>query len=185
MDIFDRILESLELERELGVRTVEIDRALLVPPGPSPAAAPEPPPRPAAAPAPPSPAAEPPRAPVSGGDSAACDIAFLTGRPLSDRGMDAMRRTFDAMRKIRPDISVKLNERCRPKAIVLLGSDALLKRMPTARPIRGAWIVLDGVPAVTTFSPDFIFSHFQEGSPNMNKAKRSMWDDVKSAIARL
>ena len=32
MDIFDQILENLELERELGTRTVEIDRALLVPP---------------------------------------------------------------------------------------------------------------------------------------------------------
>jgi hypothetical protein len=36
-----------------------------------------------------------------------------------------------------------------------------------------------------TFSPDYIFSHFQEGSSNMNKAKLEMWNDIKLAIARL
>ena len=114
-----------------------------------------------------------------------CDIAFFTGRPLSERGMEAMRKTFAAMRKIRPDIVIRLDEKCKSRVIILLGADALLKRQPTARPVRGAWIAIDGIPSIMTYSPDFIFGHFQENSPRMNKAKLDMWNDVKSAVARL
>lgn len=200
MDIYDLILENLELERELGTRTVEIDRALLVPPK-------------AEEPIPVAPKVEVETKPktvqtadvaersgsgqsdgdggeehsVGKGEACAdvCDIAFFTGHPLSERGMEAMRKTFAAMRKIRPDIGIRLDERCKPKVIILLGADALLKRQPTARPVRGAWIAIDGIPSIMTYSPDFIFSHFQENSPYMNKAKLDMWNDVKSAVARL
>lgn len=210
MDIYDQILECLELERELGTRTVEIDRALLVPPKKEVplqvAATAEAVDRTASEPrqeaaarvetTPASVAAvekgaeksssqDAQGAVDSGGAECLCDIAFFTGRTLSDRGNEAMRKTFAAMQKIRPGISVRLNEQCKAKVVILLGSDAMLKRMPTARPVRGAWVTLDGTPAIMTYSPDFIFSHFQEGSPNMNKAKHSMWNDIQSAIARL
>jgi hypothetical protein len=36
-----------------------------------------------------------------------------------------------------------------------------------------------------TFSPDYIFTHFQEGSPRMKDAKQVMWNDIKSAVARV
>lgn len=211
MDIYDQILECLELERELGTRTVEIDRALLVPPKKEVplqvAATAEAVNRTASEPrqeaaarvetTPASVAAVEAKGAAksssqnaqgavdSGGAECLCDIAFFTGRTLSDRGNEAMRKTFAAMQKIRPGISVRLNEQCKAKVVILLGSDAMLKRMPTARPVRGAWVTLDGTPAIMTYSPDFIFSHFQEGSPNMNKAKHSMWSDIQSAIARL
>lgn len=211
MDIYDQILECLELERELGTRTVEIDRALLVPPKKEVplqvAATAEAVDRTASEPrqeatarvetTPASVAAVEAKRVVksspqdaqgavdNGGAECLCDIAFFTGRTLSDRGNEAMRKTFAAMQKIRPGISVRLNEQCKAKVVILLGSDAMLKRMPTARPVRGAWVTLDGTPAIMTYSPDFIFSHFQEGSPNMNKAKHSMWSDIQSAIARL
>ena len=189
MDIYDQILENLELERELGTRTVEIDRALLLPPqlatgetpvvpGQSPAA------RAAQSatdgtsvvPVP------PPAVPVS---SESCDIAFLTGRPLSPAGAEAMAKTFAAMKRIKPDLQVVLNENRKSRVIVLLGSDALKKLLPTARPVRGQWIQLNGVPAVMTFSPDYIFSHFQAGSPHERQAKSEMCEDIKSAVARL
>lgn len=211
MDIYDQILECLELERELGTRTVEIDRALLVPPKkevslqvvataeavgrtasePRQEAAARVETTPASVAAVEKGAAKSSSqdaqgAVDSGGaECCLCDIAFFTGRTLSDRGNEAMRKTFAAMQKIRPGISVRLNEQCKAKVVILLGSDAMLKRMPTARPVRGAWVTLDGAPAIMTYSPDFIFSHFQEGSPNMNKAKHSMWSDIQSAIARL
>jgi len=196
MDIYDQILENLELERELGTRTVEIDRALLLPPKPESAPAvasasaeatadkPRTPiPQPvvaasvASAPSAPSPAAPDP--------SESCDISFLTGRPLSPAGAEAMVKTFAAMKRIKPDIQVALNESRKPRVIVLLGSDALKKLLPTARPVRGKWILLNGVPAMMTFSPDYIFSHFQAGSPHERKAKSEMWEDIKSAITRL
>jgi len=208
MDIYDQILENLELERELGTRTVEIDRALLLPPKPESASAepaadksaskPETPtPQPAAIspqPAVPSPqpvvatpVASTPSAPspAAPNSSGGCDIAFLTGRPLSPAGAEAMAKTFAAMKRIKPDIQVALNESRKSRVIVLLGSDALKKLLPTARPVRGQWIQINGVPAMMTFSPDYIFSHFQAGSPHERQAKSEMWEDIKSALARL
>ena len=208
MDIYDQILENLELERELGTRTVEIDRALLLPPKPESASAepaadksaskPETPtPQPAAiSPQPAAPSPQPvvaasvastPSAPspAAPNSSGGCDIAFLTGRPLSSAGAEAMAKTFAAMKRIKPDIQVVLNESRKSRVIVLLGSDALKKLLPTARPVRGQWIQLNGVPAMMTFSPDYIFSHFQAGSPHERQAKSEMWEDIKSAIARL
>lgn len=206
MDIFDQILENLELERELGTRTVEIDRALLVPPTVEKALKAEPVPKaPAQAPNPP-PAMlrtetrnvqvfQPPPAPQSRSQAAGsipvapkssapqCDIAFFTGRPLSPAGMEAMEKIFAAIRKIRSDVVICLNEESKAKVYVLLGSDALKKRYPTAKAVRGGWV--DGAPAMMTFSPDFIFSHFQEGSPRMRDAKMDMWNDIKSAVARI
>ena len=189
MDIYDQILENLELERELGTRTVEIDRALLLPPqlatGETPVVPVQSPVARAAqsatdgtsvVPVP------PPAAPVS---SEGCDIAFLTGRPLSPAGAEAMAKTFAAMKRIKPDIQVALNESRKSRVIVLLGSDALKKLLPTARPVRGQWIQINGVPALMTFSPDYIFSHFQAGSPRERQAKSEMWEDIKSALARL
>jgi hypothetical protein len=196
MDIFDQILENLELERELGTRTVEIDRAFLVPPKPPRAPSPVPPPEPeeradVKQPVRPVPVTSaekpaPPQQPVAARpDTPSCDIAFFTGSPLSPTGAEAMEKIFAAIRKIKPDAVLCLNEDRKAKMCVLLGSDALLKRVPAARPVRGAWTSVDGVPAVMTFSPDYIFKHFQEGSPRMKDAKLVMWNDIKSAVARL
>ena len=206
MDIFDQILENLELERELGTRTVEIDRALLVPPtveqAPKTVSAPK-------AAALTSPASMPqtgtsnvqvPQTPLvsqsrpqaadsipvgQNSSDPQCDIAFFTGRPLSLAGTEAMEKIFAAIRKIKSDVVICLNEERKAKVCVLLGSDALKKRLPTARAIRGNWEIMDGVPAIMTFSPDYIFSHFQEGSPRMKEAKIVMWNDIKSAVARI
>jgi hypothetical protein len=204
MDIFDQILENLELERELGTRTVEIDRALLVPPTVEKAPKAEPVPK-APVPNPPAPvpqtetrkvqvpqtpqahqsipkaADSAPAAPKPSGPL--CDIAFFTGRPLSPAGTEAMEKIFAAIRKIKSDAVICLNEERKAKVYVLLGSDALKQRYPTAKAVRGGWV--DGAPAMMTFSPDFIFSHFQEGSPRMRDAKMDMWNDIKSAVARI
>jgi len=182
LDIYDQILENLELERELGTRTVEIDRALLLPPQPQ---SETPTPQPETRIQKPESIVPQPAAPVASDSSESCDIAFLTGRPLSPAGAEAMAKTFAAMKRIQPDIQVSLNESRKSRVIVLLGSDALKKQLPTARPVRGKWIALNGVPAVMTFSPDYIFSHFQAGSPHERQAKSEMWEDIKSAIVRL
>jgi len=113
-------------------------------------------------------------------------MLFLSGRPLSAAGQEAMRKTFAAMKKIKADVAVRLNENVPARIIVLLGSDALKGRSAVAmRPVRGRWMAVDGVPALPTFSPDYIFSHFQDGSPGMAAAKRDMWNDIKAALARL
>lgn len=194
MDIFDQILEYLELERDLGTRTVEIDRALLVLPQPEPAAPPPPKPRtesaePAvtvpvrAAPAPAQTAPAP--APSPEASLPRCDIAFFSGKELSAAGMEMMAKISAAIGKIRSGVTVCLNEERKAKVCVLLGSDALLKRLPSSRPVRGGWVTIGDTPAIMTFSPDYILSHFREGSPNMDRAKREMWSDIKLAVARL
>ena len=247
MDIYDQILENLELERDLGTRTVEIDRALLVPPTVDPAVEDSRSPVPAAgrdgrilsvpsevrdksvfpcgagargdvgaeasasapsgastfpaaeaqAPSGAAPASVPEAtapsiastssvAETPASPSAACDMLFLSGRPLSAAGQEAMRKTFAAMKKIKADVTVRLNENVPARIIVLLGSDALKGRTAVAaRPVRGRWMTVEGVPALPTFSPDYIFSHFQNGSPGMAAAKRDMWNDIKAALARL
>ena len=230
MDIYDQILENLELERELGTRTVEIDRALLLPPqlatGETPvvpvqspvaraaqSATGETPVVPVQSPAAraaqsatggtsvvpvPVPVARavqsatdgtsvvpvpPPAAPVS---SEGCDIAFLTGRPLSPAGAEAMTKTFAAMKRIKPDLRIALNESRKARVMILLGSEAAKKHLPPSmRPVRGLWLTHDGTQTLMTFSPDYIFSHFQAGSPHERQAKVEMWEDIKSALARL
>ena len=187
MDIYVQILENLELERDLGTRTVEIDRALLVPPKPVQKHIT-------------SEANDVPAKGVSsdsrtGGNkdvvlgdapSTVCDILFLSGRPLSAAGQEAIQKTIVAMKKIKTTVSVRLNEDVRAKVIVLLGSDALKKLQPNAaRPVRGRWMTIEGVPTLPTFSPDYIFSHFQKGSPSSVAAKRDMWNDIKPALTRL
>ena len=187
MDVFDQILEHLELERELGTRTVEIDRALLMPlPRSKPPAA-EPHLPPAASTPPPAAAITRPADGAGDGPQQPCDILFLTGRPLSAAGTEAMERIVAAMKRIRPDLRISISHdgKARGNVVVFIGSDALKKHMPSVRPVRGRWIEYGGASALMTFSPDYIFSHFQEGSPRMVKAKLDMWNDIKSAIAHL
>ena len=184
MDIFDQILENLELERELGTRTVEFDRALLLGAGSAPA-------KPVAA-APvrqeeavrqsvPQRKPSTPAAPAT----AMLDIAFLTGAPLSSAGMEAMRKTVAYVEKLRPGVRVGVNEGRQARVIVLLGSDAMRAHAPNVRQPRGRWFRLGDVPAVLTFSPDEILTRFASGSAGMNAAKRDLGDAIKSALGRL
>ncbi|MBO5940346.1 MAG: hypothetical protein J6R18_04015 [Kiritimatiellae bacterium] len=167
MDIFDQILENLNLERDLGTRTVEIDRALLLP------------------------IKVEKREPVAESkvakthNDATSDIVFYTGRELSQAGKDAMEKIFAAIAKMKPGVKIALNEQCDAKVCVLLGADAHKKHNPTERPMRGNWCTVRGIPAITTFSPDYIFSHFEAGSPYEKNAKLEMWNEIKSAVAKI
>ena len=186
MDIFDQILENLELERELGTRTVEIDRALLVPP-------PIPPPPAKDERRVEVPAAKPARA---GGEAcpqsaaAALDVAFVSGGRLSPAGMEMMEKIIAAVKKLRSGVSVGIVDAAGgvagAKVALLLGSEASRTfNSGTSRIVRGRWITVDDVPALPTFSPDYILSHFDAGSAGMNAAKRELWGAVKLALARL
>lgn len=202
MDIFDQILENLELERDLGTRTVEIDRALLVPIH---VAEQKPIVKLESETADTESSVSQKRncnvsaslvTPLQSAESdvvenakkhsaATCDIVFYTGRDLSQAGKDAMDKIFAAIAKIKPGVTIALNEDCNAKVCVLLGADAHKKYNPTERPIRGKWSMVRGIPAITTFSPDYIFSHFEAGSPFEKNAKLEMWNEIKSAVAKI
>ena len=149
--IIDGIEAELALERELGVRVVEIDRALLSP-APAAAAGEAAVPAPAAAageaavPAPaadirqPATAPEPPptsHAPLS----TSLDFVFLHDRPLSPGGIEMMAKIVTAMKKT-PETApiIFTGERPEAKAYVLLGSGALRKWLPGVRGAPGEWV---------------------------------------------
>ena len=100
--------------------------------------------------------------------------------------MEAMTKTIAAMKRIKPDLRIALNESRKARVTILLGSEAAKKHLPPSmRPVRGLWLTHDGTQTLMTFSPDYIFSHFQAGSPHERQAKVEMWEDIKSALARL
>ena len=136
--VLDGLEAELELERELGVRAVEIDRALLShPPSASPAdRAGVPPPAAAAGRSgvpPPAadirqPATVPEPQPANHAPlSTSIDFVFLHDRPLSPGGIEMMAKIVTAMKKTAETAPIVFNgERPAAKAYVLLGSGALL-----------------------------------------------------------
>ena len=121
MTALDYILDGLEAElalaRELGVRTVEIDRALLVPPSASAAVRPPPPPAPA------------PRPPAA--SASAYAFVFLHDKPLSPAGAEMMAKIVAAMGKTAATAPVVVAPPLpKAKVYIVLGGLALKRWFP-------------------------------------------------------
>lgn len=182
--VLDGLEAELELERELGVRVVEIDRALL---SPSPAAAAGragvPPPaadirQPATVPEPP-PANHAPL-------STSLDFVFLHDRPLSPGGIEMMAKIVTAMKKT-PETApiIFTGERPEAKAYVLLGSGALRKWLPGARGAPGEWVKDSaGNSYLVTYSPEFIL-RMGPVTPAVKEIKMKMWTSLKGVMQRV
>ena len=177
METFDDILgafeEALELERELGTRTVECDRALLVPLRPAA------PPVPAPAPTPPAP---PPSRLIR-----VCTVSQLPQGAAAEmlHGMvAAMGYAMDQVKVVPASDAAA----ARPAArvyIVLGGSDAFRVFAPGQRAALGLWTTVADVPTIVTYSPARILSYFGNDAAGLAKAKRQIWSDLKSALARI
>ena len=182
--VLDGLEAELELERELGVRAVEIDRALL---SPSPAAAAVraavPPPaadirQPATVPEP-QPANHAPL-------STSLDFVFLHDRPLSPGGIEMMAKIVTAMKKT-PETApiIFTGERPPAKAYVLLGSGALRKWLPGARGAPGEWVKdSEGNSYLVTYSPEFIL-RMGPVTPAVKEIKMKMWTSLKGVMQRV
>ena len=182
--VLDGLEAELELERELGVRVVEIDRALL---SPSPAAAAVraavPPPaadirQPATVPEP-QPANHAPL-------STSLDFVFLHDRPLSPGGIEMMAKIVMAMKKT-PETApiIFTGERPEAKAYVLLGSGALRKWLPGARGAPGEWVKdSEGNSSLVTYSPEFIL-RMGPVTPAVKEIKMKMWTSLKGVMQRV
>ena len=195
--VLDGLEAELELERELGVRAVEIDRALLSPP---PAAAPAvragvPPPAAAAVRAavpPPAadirqPATVPEPQPANHAPlSTSIDFVFLHDRPLSQGGIEMMAKIVTAMKKTPESAPIVFNgERPAAKAYVLLGSGALRKWLPGVKGAPGEWVKDQaGNGYLVTYSPEFIL-RMGPPTPAVKEIKMKMWTSLKGVMQRV
>ena len=205
MEALDKILEgfeaALELERSLGVRSLQFDRSLLEPlPGsgdlesnaavletsalslsePSKPPAVESQPRIVE---PRSRTIEPP--PPAAAPQVLRDFVFLHHRALSPKGNEMMAKIIVAMNRTAEEAPVVIHAPAPPaKAYVVLGSLALKMFFPNEQATPGSWIsVPGGVPALVTYSPEYIL-RFQEGAIAQREVKKKMWDSLKGVIAR-
>ena len=208
MTALEYILEGFEaelaLERELGVRSVEIDRSLLAPVLSGEAQV-----RAAAAPRDglmpkgaglasverivSAPRAErPPDVPRPEPESRAVpaggllDFVFLHDRPLSPGGAEMMAKIASAMGKT-PETAPVVHEKPIPRAriYVVLGGLALRKWFPGRNASPGSWIRSEkGLDVLVTYSPEYIL-RFKVVTPALKKIKSDMWVSLKGVIQRI
>lgn len=204
MTVLDYILDGLEaeleLERELGVRTVECDRSLLV-------TVPPPVTRETR------PAAVTETRPASGdrgqptddsrrtagdreqpnnrtieqsNDRTILDFVFLHHEPLSAKGVEMMAKIITAMGKTAETAPVIVEPPLPPaKVYVILGGLALKKYFPALRGEPGQWLETeDGVPLLVTYSPKYIL-RFGTVTPAVQKMKKDMWTSLKAVQQRV
>ena len=192
MDAVDYILDGLAaelaLERELGVRAVEFDRALLSPP-PGRVAVPS--------------DRQPPgmvavlsdRQPATGrvavpGDrqpATGVDFVFLHDKPFSPGAADIIAKITTALGKTAETApAVFAPPEPDAKVYVILGFAALRKWAPGAKAEPGQWVALPGSrrPALVTYSPEW-FLRFGTTMPNLKAKKKEMWDALKALQRRI
>ena len=179
--ILDGLEKALELERELGVRTVEIDRGLL--------------------------ADDSVHLTVGGGvqhlgvdkvdrpavvnrtiehsnDSNIKELVFLHDRPLSPAGVEMMAKILNALGK--PDAPIVVVPPVpEAKVTVVLGGLALKKYFPGMKGEPGqCQKTPEGRDVLITYSPEYIL-RFGTVTPAVEKIKKAMWTSLKAVKQRL
>ena len=178
--LLDGLEAELELERELGVRVVELDRALLSsPPGSS-----TPQISPSDSPTPRLPHSPTPSLPQS--PTPSLSFAFLHDRPLSPNGIEMMAKIVTAMHETPESAPIVFNgERPPAKMYVVLGSEAMKKWYPGMRGAPGQWLRgRNGEDVLLTYSPEYLL-RFGAATPALMKLKREMWTSLKGVMQRL
>lgn len=186
MDTAAGVLDALEsvlaLERELGARTVEMDRSLLRD-GPPPELHPAASVKPAAAPA-------RPIAPAGGTATAIASYAFIFDRMPEGAVEEMVVKMMAAMKCpagaiIRVEAAAAAKKRPNARIYVVMGSDARKIFMPSKPAARGLWTDVDGVPTLVTYSPARLLRFYANDPEQLKKSKLEMWHDLQSAMARL
>lgn len=198
--VLDGLEKWLELERELGVRTVECDPSLLaglnsepnpVPVTPvlaSPKSAPQVPvpPKPQPPQMPPPKSTEPLRPVATDPSKGRFDFVFLHDRALDEKGLEMMSKIIPAMGKtaetapvvIVPPLPVA-------KVYVVMGARALRQFFPNVKGEPGQWLKSpDGKTVLVTYSPAFLF-RFGTVTPAVKKMKEDMWRSLKVVMQRV
>lgn len=178
--VLDGLADYLELERELGVKSVEIDRALLT-----------------AAPAPKAGAGD--AAPKDVGSPKAVagakgplDFVFLADRPLSPKAVEMMAKIIPAMGKTSetapivivpptPDVRKMPNARF----FVFLGRAALARCMPGTRGEENRWLKSPGGRDVLLVKSPEEIVRFTTVTPALKRMKQEMWLALKTVMQRV
>ena len=192
MEVVDYILDglekALELERELGVRTVEIDRALI---GASAKVSELQPARVSSSSRSPSgsrgssdPSAVAPQTIKQSGNQTILPLVFLHDRPLSEKGVEMMAKILTALGKADAPIVVT-PPAPQAKVTVVLGGLALKKYFPGMKGEPGQWQKTpEGRDVLITYSPEYIL-RFGTVTPAVQKIKQDMWLSLKAVKQRL
>lgn len=191
MNALDYILagleEELRLERELGVRVVEFDRALLEVPerssldvraeaSPAQVRTPE---------AEMSPPSGTPRAPRAAQSSPVYDFVFVHDKPLTPAGREMMDKITAALGKT-PESAPVVTDGALPKAkaYAVMGALALKKFFPGLKGVPGQWIeAARGEQVLVTYSPHYIL-RFEVVTQAVQKMKTDMWKSLKMLLQR-
>ena len=196
MTALDYILDGLEaelaLERELGVRSVEIDRALLAPlaqpGGSSGSSEPRSVPPPAAAPQRTTPPPLRPTNPPSLHPSnlSPLDFVFLHDKPLSAKGNAMMAKIIVALGQTAETAPIVVAPPIpAAKVCIVLGCLALRKWFPGRNVSPGQWFTDEkGRDVLVTYTPEYIL-RFGTVTPALKKIKQDMWNSLKSVLKRI
>lgn len=182
--ILDGLEAALALERELGVRSFELEEGLAHVPGAVRAAG----------------TFEPETAPVvaasvsvsadgsarAARSTAAVQMAFLHDRALDGAGAEMIAKITAALGFTPKEAPVVWNGALPDaKIYVVLGARALRQWLPTQHGSPGMWVEAGNKrPALVTYSPNY-FLRFKEVTPAVKKIKAEMWQSLKAAAARL
>ena len=193
--LLDGLEAELELERELGVRVVELDRTLLATPQvPSPVRAPS-----ASSSNSHSHSSSSsnsssrsnsnsnsPTPPLPHSSTPSLSFAFLHDRPLSPNGIEMMAKIVTAMHETPESAPIVFNgERPPAKMYVVLGSEAMKKWYPGMRGAPGQWLRgRNGEDVLLTYSPEYLL-RFGAATPALMKLKREMWTSLKGVMQRI
>jgi len=188
MDIVEYLLDGLEaelaLERELGVRTVPIDRSLLEPPSAEPPVqvAPSASAAQRSAHAPDAAHVTKPSQPPPTGRF---DFVFLHDRPLSEKGVEMMAKIIVALGRTAETAPIVLGTPLpEAKVYVVLGGLALRKFFPELRGSPGQWLkASNGADVLVSNSPEYIL-RFDDASPELKTIKANMWRNLKAVRQR-
>ena len=193
MDAVDYILDGLAaelaLERELGVRAMEFDRALLSPP-PGRVAVPgdrQPTTGRVAVLSDRQPATGRVAVPSDRQPATGVDFVFLHDKPFSPGAADIIAKITAALGKTAETApAVFAPPEPDAKVYVILGFAALRKWAPGAKAEPGQWVALPGSrrPALVTYSPEW-FLRFGTTMPNLKAKKKEMWDALKALQRRI
>ena len=182
-DILDGLVAELELERELGARTVEIDRALLREPDAPrvsrdvPVVAPVVVRRETR---------DVPRDVRRETRDVQYDFVFLHHRALNAAGTEMMAKIVSAMGRTGETAPVLVTPPRPPaKVYVALGARALELWFPGLKGAPGNWLTADdGAEVLVTYSPEFIL-RFRTVTPEVQQIKKAMWVAIKSVLKKV